>query len=269
MERLDDQLDSVFADTFRNFGDPFRDSAFASSIDLRDQKDRYVVRLYVPGPDTSKVNAQVEGNVLHITASGEKSTQNASQSERYEQVISLPGPVKSKEMRIERKQNLVIVTLPKAKSALAAASAVPSPAASPFASSSNLGDFDDSIINRMTQMQARMNQMFQDAFPEENNLTSGFSSLRLGSAVHVDDQKNQYVVHFSLPDRDLQNVNVKLEDGQLRLSASESQSTKTKGARSLQAGNYEQIMTLPGPVKEKGMKVERKDGTIVVTLPKA
>ena len=47
------------------------------------------------------------------------------------------------------------------------------------------------------------------------------NSLQLGSAVHVDDQKNQYVVHFNLPDKDLKNVNVKLENGQLRLTASE------------------------------------------------
>jgi hypothetical protein len=29
------------------------------------------------------------------------------------------------------------------------------------------------------------------------------------------------------------------------------------------------LLTLPGPVQQKGMKVERKDGTIIVTLPKA
>ena len=70
MRQLDDQLDSVFADTFRDFGDPFRDSAFASSIDLREQKDKYVVRVYVPDSDTSKVSAKVEGNTLHVTADG-------------------------------------------------------------------------------------------------------------------------------------------------------------------------------------------------------
>ncbi len=34
-----------------------------------------------------------------------------------------------------------------------------------------------------------------------------------------------------------------------------------------ESGQYEQLVTLPGPVKEKGMKVVRKNGTIVVTLP--
>jgi HSP20 family molecular chaperone IbpA len=39
--------------------------------------------------------------------------------------------------------------------------------------------------------------------------------------------------------------------------------------RSIQSGSYEQLLTLPGPVKKNGMKVERQNGTIVVTLPKA
>ncbi len=267
MRQLDDQLDSVFADTFRDFGDPFRDSAFASSIDLREQKDKYVVRVYVPDSDTSKVSAKVEGNTLHVTATGEQNQKDASQSERYEQMISLPGPVATGKMQIERKQNLVVVTLPKAAGATAAAS----PAASPgrMFSGNNFAGFDQAIVDRMQRMQARMDQMFADAFPgDEAGLTSGLNSLQFGSAVHVDDQKNQYVVHFNLPDKDLKNVNVKLENGQLRLTASETEKNQQKDAKSLQSGNYEQVMTLPGPVQEKGMKVQRQNGTIVVTLPK-
>ena len=93
MEQLDNQLDSVFADTFRDFGDTFNNSAFASSVDLRDQKDKYVVRVYVPGSDTFNISAKVEGDTLRITATGDRSTKNSTQSERYEQVVALPGSV--------------------------------------------------------------------------------------------------------------------------------------------------------------------------------
>ncbi len=122
MHRLDKQLDSIFADTFRSFGDWFGGSALASSIDLRDQKEKYVVRIYVPESETPRVNATVKNNVLHVTAEGEQKENGALQNERYEQVISLPGPVESDKMQIDRKGNLVVITLPKATGEIAAAS---------------------------------------------------------------------------------------------------------------------------------------------------
>jgi hypothetical protein len=67
MQQLDEQLNSIFAGTFRDFGNWFGDPSLASSVDLREQKDKYVVRVYVPGNDTSKVNARVENGMLHVT----------------------------------------------------------------------------------------------------------------------------------------------------------------------------------------------------------
>lgn len=77
------------------------------------------------------------------------------------------------------------------------------------------------------------------------------------------------MVHFNLPDKDLQDVQVKLENGVLRLTAAESNEQKSQNATEQETGSYEQLFTLPGPVKEKQIKVERSNGTIVVTLPKA
>ncbi|HEY1769917.1 MAG TPA: Hsp20/alpha crystallin family protein [Chthoniobacterales bacterium] len=267
MDQLDNRLDSVFANTFRNFGDWFGTNDFGSSIDLRDQKNKYVVRVYVPGSDTSKVNAKVENNVLHVTAQGEQQNKNASEAERYEQVISLPGPVDVSKMQIERKKNLVVINLPKSGPETAS-TPIAKAAATPAASANNFAAFDQSVVDKMARMQGRMDQIFRDAFPADQNLTSGFNQL--GSAMHIDNQKNKYVVRFYLPDNDLKNVDVKLENGnQLRLTASENQNEKTRNATNMESGEYEQLMTLPGPVKKQGMKVERQNGTIVVTLPKA
>lgn len=262
MQQLDNQLDSIFAKTFRDFGDPFSNSAFASSSDLREQRDRYVVRVYVPDADTSKVSAKVEGNTLHVSATGGRTTQNSSASERYEQIVRLPGPVQEEKMKIERKPNLVIVSLPKA-----AAAGTPSRGQDV----DQFAGVDQKIIQQMARMQQRMNQMFDQAFAgdDDNDLTSAFQGLNFGSAVHVDDQPNDYVVHFNLPNNDLQDVQVKLENGQLRVTAAESEEQKSSDAQSLRSGEFEQLFTLPGPVQEKGMKVERNNGTIVVTVPKA
>ena len=263
MGQLDRKLDQVFAGTFRNFGTWFGDSDLVSSFDLRDQKHKYVVRVYLPKVDTSKVNARIENDVLHVSVVAEQNKNGTSKTERYEQVVSLPGPVQSDKMQIERKKDLVVINLPKSTSSVASAQKA-QPSVTPWPN--DLTALDRSVINRMTQMQGRMEQLFRDAFPHD--LTTGFHSL-LGSAVDIEDQENRYVAHFYLPDKNLKNVSVTLDNGQLRLSASENERREANGASSSESGRYEQVVTLPGPVKEKGMKVERNEGAIVVTLPKA
>jgi HSP20 family molecular chaperone IbpA len=264
MQRLKEQMNSIFADTFDSFGDWFDRSSLASSTDVRENKDDYVVRAYVPDSKTSKINATVENNALHIIAAGQQKENSATQSERYEQIISLPGPVQRDKMQIERKEDFFVITLPKATAAIAATASKASPSVSPM---SGFAGLDQLVIDRMTRMQGRMQQIFQDAFP--NDTTSSFNLLQFGSAVNVDEQNDRYIVHFYLPDKDLKNVDVNLKNGELRLTASETEKDQERGMRSVQSGRYEQLITLPGPVKESGMKVDRKNGTIVVTLPKA
>jgi HSP20 family molecular chaperone IbpA len=266
MRQLDSQLDNIFTSTFRNFGNWFDQSMLSASIDLRDQKDKYVARVYLPGDEnTSKVDARVENGALHITAEGEQAKNGATAGERFEQVMSLPGPVQSDKMHIDRKENLVVITLPKAagtNTAKTTASTMPSTSAAPIVT-----NWDQSIVNEMARMQGRMDQIWQDAFP--NDFMRGSSPLNVGSAVNVEDAKDHYVVRFYLPDRDLENVNVKLNNGQLQLSAKQQNESKSGNASSQSYAQYEQMVTMPGPVKNQGMKIDRKGSTIVVTVPKA
>lgn len=265
MQQLDKQLDSIFTDTFRNFGNWFDQSTLSASVDLRDQKDKYVARIYLPnGEDTSKVNASVENGALHITAEGEQAKNGAASTQRFEQILSLPGPVQADKMHVDRKQNLVVVTVPKAPGAT---TAKPASKALPFTNAPVVTNWDQSIVNEMARMQGRMDQIWEDAFP--NDSMKGASPVNVGSAVNVDDQKDKYVVRFYLPDRNLENVNVKLDKDQLRLSAKEQNEKKSANAMSQSYAQYQQTITLPGPVKDQGMKVDRKGATIVVTVPKA
>ena len=85
----------------------------------------------------------------------------------------------------------------------------------------------------------------------------------------MDDQKDKYVVHFALPNRDVSNVNVNFENGELHLSAQEQKSSSTNSQQSIERGRYQEMITLPGPVKQSEMKVNRQANAVVVTLPKA
>jgi HSP20 family molecular chaperone IbpA len=127
------------------------------------------------------------------------------------------------------------------------------------------------MFAEMQRMQTRMDEIFRTGFP--NDLLNGTSMVRLGSTVNVDDQGDKYVVHFTLPRSDMSNVYVKFENGRLSLTAKEEKSTTSSPSpgtmSTVESGSYEQMITLPGPVKDADMKVEHKNGTIVVTLPKA
>jgi HSP20 family molecular chaperone IbpA len=273
-QQLESEMDSIFKDTFQKFGNWFEQSKFASSIDLREQNDSYVVRLFMPNADTSKVNATVNGNALHITVSGQQGASQGNTSQRYEQTIGLPGPVQAGKLKIDRKQDLVVITVPKSQTSVASngSSRVASPPSSPSASPPpGSVSWDQSIVNEMQRMEGRMDQLLRDGFP--GNLTSGSSNLELGSAINVKDENDKYVVHFYLPDSNFGNVNVKYENGELELTADEqrkaTQSGESSTLQSSGSERYQEMVTLPGPVKDKNMIVDRKSGAVVVTLPKA
>ena len=156
-----------------------------------------------------------------------------------------------------------MITLPKATTS---AVAVP-PALLSTTPPPDSADWNVRLVDRMTRIQRRMDQVFRDTLP--GGLTSSGNVLRLGSSVNVDDQENQYVVHFNLPDRDVKDVDVKFKDGQLDLVAREKKTVVNGGVETTEMGQYEQMITLSQPVKEKEMKVERSGSTVTVTLPKA
>ena len=283
-------MDSIFAGAFQHLGPWFDQSQMASSVDLREENDQYVARLYLPHADTSKVDARVENGALRITAHEQQTTSGKSETEQFDQLITLAKPVQADKIRVDKKQNVVVITVPKtAASAPAVAKNSPAPAvannspaagvasnspapnasASPWASPA---DSDTAMFQQLARMQSEMDQEIHKIF--QNDFAEGASTSQLGSAVNVDDQKDKYVVHFYLPDQKASDVDVKFQDGQLRLTAEEknnntSNTTANGTTQSSSAARYEEMLTLPGPVKQNQMTVDRKAGSVVVTLPKA
>ena len=98
----------------------FDEPLFGSSVDLSEEGNNYVVRAYLPRRDMNKVNVSVEGQTLKIEAKAEESGDNpekgmiVSRQAQYSQMLTLPGPVKVDKMKVDRKEGLLVVTLPKA-----------------------------------------------------------------------------------------------------------------------------------------------------------
>ncbi len=263
---LETKMDAIFADTFRGVGNWFDQSTHATSVDLREQNDKYVARLYVPKGDKSKVDAKVENGVLHITAQAEGTANGKTETERHEEFITLAKPVQTNKVDVQQKQDVVVITVLKSSaSAPAVAAASPAPAATASPSESP-ADWADTMLAQMNQMQAKLDQSVRDVFQNDSA-----SSSQLGSAMNIDDQAEKYVVHFYLPDKNLSDVNVKFENNQLHLTAQEQKKSDAAAGdmQGMTVARYETMTTLPGPVKDADMKVERKKGSVVVTLPKA
>jgi HSP20 family molecular chaperone IbpA len=96
---------------------------YSSSFDLRDRKDHYELRAYLPDVKAADVNVKIDNDrTLDIQVTQHKQETkntaggNASFTElgKYEQVITLPEPVRSSEMKINRQDHEVVITIPKA-----------------------------------------------------------------------------------------------------------------------------------------------------------
>lgn len=155
--------------------------------------------------------------------------------------------------------------------------ASPSPSvtasASPVASASP-GQWDP--FADIQRMQTEMNQFFSRAM-NEFGMNQNFLSMRnepgFSSSIDVRDKGDHYEVHAFLPGSEIDNVKVTAEsNNRLRVSASQSkeQEKQTSAGETLTAefGDYEQMVTLPGPARTKDMKVERKGHEVLVSIPK-
>ena len=101
-----------------------RDFGYSSSLDVRDRKDHFEVRAYLPDAETKDVKVKTEGDqTLRVSVSHHKHAKKEGDGERmmasefgtYEQLVTLPEPVKVEEMKVDTRDNEIVVTIPKAK----------------------------------------------------------------------------------------------------------------------------------------------------------
>ena len=102
-----------------SFGD---DAGYSLSLDVRELKDRYEVKAFLPDAKASEANVKLEGNRLEVTVThrqpGDSGNTNApsvgTEWGRYTQVVELAGNLRSEKMKVEQKDHELVITIPKA-----------------------------------------------------------------------------------------------------------------------------------------------------------
>lgn len=267
MKQWQNAMSEKFSETFNTLrkDNKSKEQAIAmASVNLREKSDGYILRLNLPDRDLAKVEVALENDNLSITAPAE------GKAARYQQTIVLTGIAAGTKPVVERlpKQNLIVVTIPKAAAIPGGADEKERPAAA-----APLDDWDRDVLDRMGRMHEEMNRIFKNVFNDVDTLPDDPAFIdepRFGSSFVVQDEGYQYVVRAYLPGRDLKDLKVTVEGRVLKIEA-QAESTEKKedqSTTSIYKAEYAQAITLPGPVLKEDMKVERKDGMVVVTLPK-
>ncbi|MCF7674307.1 MAG: Hsp20 family protein [Akkermansiaceae bacterium] len=276
MDRWQDRMSEKFRETWDKLrneqdGESLGERSVSSaSVDLREQKDSYIVRLNLPGRDLDKVEVKLDGATLHILAP------ESGKAGKYEQVVELVGVADGPGPKVERRadDHMIVITVPKTGKPAAGKSessqTVPDPVLLP------LTVWDRDVVDRMERMRREMDRIFADAFREFDREpgSEGFFDLpSFGSAIDLQDEGESYVVRAYLPDRDMDQLGVTVDGQTLKIDAKAQGREVKKGdagviRRSRTAG-YSQMLTLPGPVQVERMKVDRKENMVVITLPKA
>jgi len=132
MQRMQEHINRMFDNSFGHFGQSpkyrglAKDPAFSPKIDMREEKDRFVIRLDLPGVDEGSLNVKVDGTKLTISGQKESSHSDADKSGRmmrqerrtgqFARTIELPEPVDAAKMEVKNEQGVFTIILPKAPS---------------------------------------------------------------------------------------------------------------------------------------------------------
>lgn len=129
MERMQQEIDRAIrraTDSFRLAPGADilrRDVGFSSSLDVRDKKDHFQVSAYLPDAEASDVKVATEGDkALRVTVTHKKdekrdtngTVSSFSELGQYEQLVTLPEPVRSQDMKVERNGHEIVINIPKA-----------------------------------------------------------------------------------------------------------------------------------------------------------
>lgn len=136
---------------------------------------------------------------------------------------------------------------------------------------------DDNAWNpydEMQRMQHEMEKMFGDSF-SRFHMNTPLGSLSKTPDVDLQEKADRYIVTVNAPGADESTINVKLNDQRLLISIKTEQAKEEaddkKGTyqyRERFVGEFERVITLPGPADAAKMTTDYHNGVLTITIPK-
>lgn len=127
MRSLQAEMDQMFGRSISRFRKSPRmnifadDAGYSLSLDVRDLKDRYEVRAFLPDAKAADTKVNLQGNRLEVevmhrqTAKDNKNEPDTvTEWGRYTQTVELAGNLKTDQMKVEHKDHELLITIPKA-----------------------------------------------------------------------------------------------------------------------------------------------------------
>ena len=112
-------------------------------------------------------------------------------------------------------------------------------------------------------------RVFQDTV---NRLFSEPNGRPWVPAVDIQETENELIVKADIPDVDMKDIDVRLENGTLTLRGERKfgQEKNEGGWHRLERGygSFERVFTLPDTVDADAVKADYKNGVLTITLPK-
>jgi HSP20 family protein len=126
----------------------------------------------------------------------------------------------------------------------------------------------------MQHMQDEMDKIFGESF-SRFHLNTPLGSLSKAPDVDLQDKTDHYLVTVNAPGADESSISVTLDDKVLRISIKTEQGKEENGNknddyryRERFVGEFQRVLTLPGPADSAKMKTEYRNGVLTITIPK-
>jgi HSP20 family protein len=106
--------------------EPTSKAAVESQLRVKDEQDKYVVTVSIPGVEKNDVKVSLDGQLLRISAQAQSEEKlkgeygkvigEKTYASSFQNALTLPGPVNASAMQTKFKEGTLTVTIPKAKS---------------------------------------------------------------------------------------------------------------------------------------------------------
>ena len=127
-------------------------------------------------------------------------------------------------------------------------------------------------MERMRREMEKRFMNFEDFFQTVPSLNKFYSKLYRTPSFNMKEQDGKYIITMEVPGLDKNAINIKIENGQLVVSANVSKekdnNTTTYYQRERRTSSYRHVILLPTDANEKSLHSEYKDGLLTITFEK-